>query len=119
MSKVVVGIVIAMLVLMPEGLAALRAARANRLQTSLNLALGTSLACIGLTIPTVVLVSVILGWPLELGLDVKGAVTRAGGPSWASWHGHAAARAIPLRNGIRGLRLAIARNRRVRDESRD
>ena len=72
-SKVVVGIVIAMLVLMPEGLAALRAARANRLQTSLNLA-PTSLACIGLTIPTVVLVSVVLGWPLELGLDVKGAV---------------------------------------------
>jgi len=73
-SKSVVGIVIAMLVLMPEGLAALRAARANRLQTSLNLALGTALACIGLTIPTVVLLSVMLGWPLELGLDLKGAV---------------------------------------------
>jgi Ca2+:H+ antiporter len=50
--KATVGIVIAALVLLPEGLAALRAARANRLQTSLNLALGSALASIGLTIPT-------------------------------------------------------------------
>ncbi len=49
----VVGIVIAALVLLPEGVAALRAAQANRLQTSLNLALGSSLATIGLTIPAV------------------------------------------------------------------
>src|SRR4051794_41967939 len=49
----VVGIVIAGVVLLPEGLAALRAARANRLQTSLNLALGSALASIGLTIPAV------------------------------------------------------------------
>ena len=52
-SKAVVGIVIAVLVLLPEGLAALRAARANRLQTCLNLALGSALASIGLTIPAV------------------------------------------------------------------
>src|SRR5262249_8708416 len=51
--KPVVGIVIAALVLLPEGLAALRAARANQLQTSLNLALGSALASIGLTIPVV------------------------------------------------------------------
>ena len=51
--KAVVGIVIAALVLLPEGLAALRAAHANRLQTSLNLALGSALASIGLTIPAV------------------------------------------------------------------
>jgi Ca2+:H+ antiporter len=53
------GIVIATLVLLPEGLAALRAARANRLQTSLNLALGSSLAIIGLTIPAVAMVAAI------------------------------------------------------------
>jgi len=55
-------------VLLPEGLAALRAARANRLQTSLNLALGSALASIGLTIPAVATVSVLLGKPLTLGL---------------------------------------------------
>ena len=49
----VIGIVIAMLVLAPETWAALRAARADRLQTSLNLALGSALASIGLTIPAV------------------------------------------------------------------
>ena len=51
--KAVVGIVIAALVLLPEGLAALRAARMDRLQTSMNLALGSALASIGLTIPAV------------------------------------------------------------------
>jgi len=69
--KAVVGIVIAALVLLPEGLAALRAARANRLQTSLNLALGSALASIGLTIPTVGVVSIVLDQPLELGLGDK------------------------------------------------
>jgi Ca2+:H+ antiporter len=65
------GIVIATLVLMPEGMAALRAAGANRLQTSLNLALGSALASIGLTIPAVAAVSVALGLPLELGLGER------------------------------------------------
>jgi Ca2+:H+ antiporter len=69
--KSVVGIVIAALVLLPEGLAALRAARANRLQTSLNLALGSALASIGLTIPTVAVVSLAMDMPLHLGLTVK------------------------------------------------
>jgi Ca2+:H+ antiporter len=69
--KAVVGIIIASLVLLPEGLAALRAARANRLQTSLNLALGSALASIGLTIPAVAAVSIVLGQPLELGLGQK------------------------------------------------
>ncbi len=69
--KAVVGIVIAMLVLLPEGLAALRTARSNRLQTSLNLALGSALATIGLTIPAVAAVSIVLGQPLELGLNAK------------------------------------------------
>ena len=69
--KAVVGIVIAALVLLPESLAAVRAARANRLQTSLNLALGSALATIGLTIPAVAAVSIVLGQPLELGLSTK------------------------------------------------
>jgi Ca2+:H+ antiporter len=66
-----VGIVIAGLVLMPEGLAAVQAARANRLQTSLNLALGSALASIGLTIPAVATVSIALHKPITLGLDQK------------------------------------------------
>jgi Ca2+:H+ antiporter len=67
----VVGIVIAAVVLMPEGLAALRAARVNRLQTAMNLALGSALATIGLTIPAVAVVSIVLGTPLTLGLGSK------------------------------------------------
>ena len=75
--KAVVGIIIAALVLLPEGLAALRAARMNRLQNSLNLALGSALASIGLTIPTVAAVSLILGQPIALGLDGKATVMLA------------------------------------------
>ena len=66
-----VGVVIAMTVLLPEGTAALRAARANRIQTSLNLALGSALASICLTIPTVAVLSLILGQPLILGLEAE------------------------------------------------
>jgi Ca2+:H+ antiporter len=69
--KGLVGIIIAALVLMPEGLTALQAARANRLQTSLNLALGSALASIGLTIPAVAAVSIALHQPITLGLDQK------------------------------------------------
>src|SRR4051794_21869201 len=69
--KAVVGIIIALLVLLPEGLAAVRAALGNRLQTSLNLALGSALATIGLTIPAVVTLAIILRQPLELGLSAK------------------------------------------------
>lgn len=67
----VVGIVIAGLVLLPEGLASFRAATANRLQTSMNLALGSALASIGLTIPAVACVSLLLRKPLTLGLATK------------------------------------------------
>ncbi len=67
----VVGIVIAAIVLLPEGLAALRAARANRLQTSLNLALGSALATIGLTIPAVSFLSLYTKTHLRLGLDTE------------------------------------------------
>ena len=69
--KAVIGVAIAMVVLMPETWAALRAARANRLQTSINLAIGSALASIGLTIPAVAIVSVWLDIPLALGLDPK------------------------------------------------
>lgn len=67
----VVGIVIATLVLLPEGWAATRAARADRLQTSLNLAIGSALACIGLTIPVVAVASLVFDLPLVLGLEPK------------------------------------------------
>ncbi|WJF92150.1 ionic transporter y4hA [Paraburkholderia bonniea] len=66
-----VGIVIAALVLLPEGVAAVRAARADRLQNSLNLALGSALASIGLTIPTVAVVFLWTERPLVLGIDGK------------------------------------------------
>ena len=66
-----VGVIIAAIVLLPEGLAALRAARANRLQTSLNLALGSALASIGLTIPTVSFLSLYTNTHLRLGIDSK------------------------------------------------
>lgn len=72
--KALVGIIIAAVVLLPEGIAAFQAARANRLQTSLNLALGSALASIGLTIPAVAIVSIVNGWTLSLGIDVKSTV---------------------------------------------
>jgi Ca2+:H+ antiporter len=66
-----VGVIIAAIVLLPEGLAALRAARANRLQTSLNLALGSALASIGLTIPAVSFLSLYMNSHLRLGIDSR------------------------------------------------
>jgi Ca2+:H+ antiporter len=64
-----VGVAIALLVLLPESLAAYRNARRGRLQTSFNLAFGSAVASIGLTIPAVALASVWLDGSLELGLD--------------------------------------------------
>ena len=64
----VVGVVIALLVLLPETVAAVRAALRNRLQTSVNLALGSALASIGLTIPAIAVASIWLSGPLVLGL---------------------------------------------------
>jgi Ca2+:H+ antiporter len=69
--RAVVGIAIASLVLLPETWAAVRAARANRLQTSMNLAIGSALACIGLTVPVVVVASAAFELPLVLGLEPK------------------------------------------------
>lgn len=65
----VVGVIIALLVLLPETVAAVRAALRNRLQTSLNLALGSALASIGLTIPAIAVASIWLDGPLVLGLS--------------------------------------------------
>jgi Ca2+:H+ antiporter len=70
--RAVVGIAIALLVLLPEGVAATRAAINNRLQTSLNLSLGSALASIGLTIPAVALVSIVFDLPISLGIDALG-----------------------------------------------
>ena len=64
----VVGVVIAMLILLPETLAALRAASRGQLQTSLNLAFGSAMASIGLTIPTIAVASIWLSVSLHLGL---------------------------------------------------
>jgi Ca2+:H+ antiporter len=67
--KSAVGVVIALLVLGPETLAAVRNARRGRVQTSLNLALGSAMASIGLTIPAIAVASIWLEGPLVLGLD--------------------------------------------------
>jgi Ca2+:H+ antiporter len=69
--RTVIGIAIALLVLLPETWAAVRAALADRLQTSMNLALGSALASIGLTIPAVVITATLLDLPLVLGLPPK------------------------------------------------
>lgn len=70
LPKSLVGIIIAAVILLPEGIAAVNAARKNKLQTSLNLALGSAIASIGLTIPIVSLASYIYDFPLVLGLDI-------------------------------------------------
>lgn len=63
-----VGVIIALLVLLPETLAAARAARRDRVQISLNLSLGSAMASIGLTIPAIAVASIWLEGPLLLGL---------------------------------------------------
>ncbi|HOW48604.1 MAG: ionic transporter y4hA [Rubrivivax sp.] len=64
-----VGVVIAAIVLLPEALSALQAARANRLQAALNLVLGSALATIGLTIPIVGFLALYLDLPMVVGLS--------------------------------------------------
>ena len=63
-----VGVVIAVLVLLPEGTSAVRAARDDRIQNSLNLALGSAIQSTGLTIPAIALLSAVRGVPIDLGL---------------------------------------------------
>lgn len=72
--KSLVGVIVALVILLPEGTAALKAARKNRLQTSLNLALGSALASIGLTIPAVAIASIFTGLTVTLGIDTKSIV---------------------------------------------
>lgn len=69
--KSTVGLLIAAIVLLPEAWAAVASARANRLQTSLNLALGSGIASIALTIPVVIAYAIYSGSTLTLGLDAK------------------------------------------------
>ncbi len=68
LPQAVVGVVIALLVLLPETIAAVRAAVRDRIQTSLNLALGSAMASIGLTIPAIAIAMIWLDGPLVLGL---------------------------------------------------
>lgn len=70
LPKSLVGIIIAAVILLPEGIAAISATLNNKLQTSLNLSLGSALASIGLTIPAVSLISYFYEIPLVLGLDI-------------------------------------------------
>jgi Ca2+:H+ antiporter len=63
------GILIAILILSPEGLTAFQAARSNHLQRSVNLLLGSALSTIGLTIPVMLALSLVINLPLQLGLE--------------------------------------------------
>ncbi len=70
----VTGVMVAAIVLMPETATALRAARADRLQESLNLALGGAIATIGLTVPIIVALAAWIGQPLTLGVSASDTV---------------------------------------------
>jgi Ca2+:H+ antiporter len=72
-----VGVIVAAIVLLPEAMTAVAAARANQLQTSINLALGSAVSCIGLTIPAVAFVAWTMDMPLMLGVSPGGAVLLA------------------------------------------
>ncbi|MGJ5176627.1 calcium:proton antiporter [Bradyrhizobium oligotrophicum] len=72
--QAVAGVLVALLILLPESVAAISAARTNDLQKSINLALGSSLATIGLTIPAVATAAYALDKQLVLGLDAQGMV---------------------------------------------
>ncbi|WP_332116601.1 ionic transporter y4hA [Azorhizobium caulinodans] len=73
----VTGLIVAILILLPESIPAFQAARRDQLQKSLNLALGSSLATIGMTFPAVAVVSLALNKPLVLGLTPRDTVLMA------------------------------------------
>lgn len=75
--RALVGVIIAAVVLLPEGLAAIRAARNNQIQSSINLGLGSALASVGLTIPAVSAVCIYYDIPFVLGLDMKSIILLA------------------------------------------
>ncbi|WKW52305.1 calcium:proton antiporter [Rhodomicrobium lacus] len=68
------GFLVALLILSPEGITAVRAARMNELQRSINLALGSSLATIGMTVPAVAVITIFTGKDLILGLGAESMV---------------------------------------------
>lgn len=68
-TDAVIGALVATLILLPEGISAVRAAARNHLQHSLNIALGSALATVSLTIPAMALISVMISRPMVLGLD--------------------------------------------------
>jgi Ca2+:H+ antiporter len=72
-----VGVIIAAIVLLPETTAAIRAAARRQLQASINLALGSAVATIGLSVPVVALASFWIGQPLELGISPGASVLMA------------------------------------------
>lgn len=72
--KSLVGVIIASVVLLPEGLAAVNAARKDQIQSSVNLALGSALASIGLTIPAISMVCILYDLPFILGIDSKSTI---------------------------------------------
>ena len=75
--RALVGVIIASVVLLPEGLAAIRTARNNQIQSSINLGLGSALASVGLTIPAVSVVCIMFDIPFVLGLDMKSIILLA------------------------------------------
>jgi Ca2+:H+ antiporter len=102
----VVGIVIALIVLLPETWAAVRAALSNRMQISFNLALGSALATIGLTIPVVAATSIALKLPLALGLPPKEVVLLALS-LWLSSMTLSAGRATVLQGAVHLVVFAV------------
>ncbi|MHA6696761.1 calcium:cation antiporter [Chryseobacterium sp. A301] len=72
-----VGVIIAVVVLLPECVAAIRAAKNNQIQSSINLGLGSALASVGLTIPAVSVVCILYDIPFVLGLDLKSIILLA------------------------------------------
>ena len=70
LPQMVVAITIALVVLLPESISAFKAARYGRTQTALNLAYGSALASIGLTIPAIAVISIVFGYQVNLGLNV-------------------------------------------------
>lgn len=68
------GLIVALLVLSPEGLAAINAATANQIQRSINICLGSALATIGLTVPAILLIGLYTDQIVVLGLEQKNRV---------------------------------------------
>lgn len=69
-----VGVIVAILVLAPEAMGAVQAARRDQLQRSVNIALGSVLATIGLTMPAVLMIGLAMDKTIVLGVDPEGMV---------------------------------------------